>query len=802
MFMNVFNKIKIIVIIIFLVTPLVVEAQWKEVTTIPAPFTGVLYLDIFFLDDNPAYGWACGFGGNVIRTTDGGDTWQGTKIKGMHIDTIDDGTGNIYYDTTYVQAVNQLESIHFADELTGYTSGEDMIFKSTDGGENWFSVYDTNMYIWGNFFLTPDIGWAVGGGCYSDQHFHKTTNGGKTWYTFVGEVDYTGLSDVIMESVDGIGYASSSGKIWKTTNGGITWFIFSNTGNIDWQEEITHYGNTFLVPFDKGCTGGEAPKMGGLRMSTNNGLSWREFTINTSMFGAFLLDSLRGWGCGNQNSVYYTSDGGITWELNDCGIPYNAPLDDIWFVNDTLGWVVGRGVFKYHIYDTLYSKILADGDSMICLGDSITLYSSNTFNYYLWSTGDTTRSIVVDTPGVYKLWSYNHECETVYPDSFKVELYPGTDIWIHYYKSLEICEGDSVILWVDNRYTDIIWSTLEEKDSIVVKKSGIYYVTITDTNGCENSNYVEVIVHPLPEPLIQNMGRLTFCIGDSVKLRTSEEYLSYYWFEQRKPENKLSDEREITVMQSGIYHVIVTSNFGCIDTSDGVKVEVLDLENSLRIFSNNKVEGLDFDSIGLTKTQCQPLYLQNMSNLTMIINDIFVVRNIEFSIPQSQYPIYILPGDTVSLIVCFRPLKFNERRDTLIISDTCSNHFVPLFGYGTDNLYEGESDCEVKLKFKTLDIISGKYFRIENVYPNPAEEMINIEFTAGKYEQDQQLSWILRNSFGRKISEGNIKNSEILSGSISDNKLTIKTDNLSAGLYILNLSNGIIFYNIPVLIVK
>jgi len=72
----VLNKIKIKLLVIVILFPAVVNAQWNEVLNIPDPFNKVYYLDIFFLNDNPDYGWACGFGGTVIRTTDGGDTWQ------------------------------------------------------------------------------------------------------------------------------------------------------------------------------------------------------------------------------------------------------------------------------------------------------------------------------------------------------------------------------------------------------------------------------------------------------------------------------------------------------------------------------------------------------------------------------------------------------------------------------------------------------------------------------------------------------------------------------------------------------
>ncbi len=69
------NKI-FILIILFLSLSSAGNAQWKRVTSIPAPYDNAYYLEIYFLDSNPQYGWACGRSGVVIRTTNGGDSWD------------------------------------------------------------------------------------------------------------------------------------------------------------------------------------------------------------------------------------------------------------------------------------------------------------------------------------------------------------------------------------------------------------------------------------------------------------------------------------------------------------------------------------------------------------------------------------------------------------------------------------------------------------------------------------------------------------------------------------------------------
>ena len=85
---------------------------WEKIDNIPPPYSENYWLDVFFLPDNPNYGWICGYQGMILRTTDRGATWSGTTIN-----------------TNY-----HLESVHFVNPYVGYTSGVPGIFKTVDGG--------------------------------------------------------------------------------------------------------------------------------------------------------------------------------------------------------------------------------------------------------------------------------------------------------------------------------------------------------------------------------------------------------------------------------------------------------------------------------------------------------------------------------------------------------------------------------------------------------------------------------------------------------------------------------------------
>ncbi len=303
-------------------------AQWKKSTNLPAGYTSTYWLDVFFLPSNPQYGWVCGFNGHVLRTTDGGNTWQGSQVPSSA----------------------NLESIHFVGTSIGYTSGAAGIFKSVDGGATWTNITPSgNPPLWGCYFLNADVGMVVGGGCGvgagTYQFFFRTTDGGQNWSLYLDSVPNTGLTDVILYSATGLGYAASSGRIWRTDNGGQNWAVADTSGPVVWNEEITNINSSFLVPVaGSECGGGGLG--GGMLFTTDNGTIWRDYTTGVPMFGTYLLNTTTGWACGDGRSVYYTADGGLNWQLRNCGIEA-GDLDDIWFINENSGWVVGQGVYKY-----------------------------------------------------------------------------------------------------------------------------------------------------------------------------------------------------------------------------------------------------------------------------------------------------------------------------------------------------------------------------------------------------------------------------------------------------------------------
>lgn len=774
------------------------NAQWTrwnwEKLTLPPPFDRGYYLDAMFLPNNPNFGWVCGYNGYVLRTTDGGDSWQGTVIP----------TGA------------QLESIIFLNERVGYCSGTDQgypeekggIFKSTDGGATWREItplirvlgVTRRASLWGCYFINENVGMVVGGGCGGEvQQFFRTTDGGNSWNRFVANATNTGLSHVLMYTENGLCYASSSGMLWESNDGGRTWSIFAQSGPQFWQENLTNKNNSFLVATaGQGCFGGTEP-VGDARFTTDRGQSWRAFNTGAAMFGAYLLNETTGWIAGFNRAVFRTSDAGKTWTPFRCGLQPNSNFDDLWFVNDTLGYVVGDGIYRTTNRDLLLPLIVSsNGNFTLCDGQSITLSVAKgddirtPYSTYVWSNGAMTPVLVVTQPGEYSVRVFDGDSCRGASAPVKVLSSPSPKPRLLVAGDTAFCDGGEVQLSVDATYRSYLWSNGATTSSIKVKTSGSYKVTVTDSVGCQGTTAsVNVKVHPLPQPRISStnpqkhicfgdsiiltatpgfsdytwsdgskspqivvktggvytltvqdvngcVGKdsitvtggqkivpaiaknaaLRFCEGDSLRLSATQVYSSYEW-------SNGSNSSSITVGTSGKYKLKVTDEYGCVGESE--EIEVIVDANPITILSIPHNGTYYIDTTNALRMTCDSFFVKNSGDTPLVLDQNYLFRNIEFSVPQAQFPLRVEPHQSLGFLICYQPTILGTQRDTLIVGNYYCKVYFHLQSTGAANEYDGISRCKIPLELVTSSFsIPGLY--VAPPYPNPASEQVLLAF--------------------------------------------------------------------------
>jgi hypothetical protein len=207
------------------------------------------------------------------------------------------------------------------------------------------------------------------------------------------------------------------------------------------------------------------------------------------------------------------------------------------------------------------------GRITLCPGETVTLTANDGYDSYEWSTTSNSRSIVVSSAGNYTVTVMDRAGRTATSAPVEVAYRASPNPRLTVGPTLNLCEGNSVLVGVTGTFPSYQWSTGMPTNSILVTQAGSYFVTVTDDHGCSwNSDTVVVTVSD-PEVSVTASGPLTICDGEAVTLDAGPGFASYLWSNNEQT-------RSIVVRSSGSYFVKATEAGGCTATSDTVEVVV------------------------------------------------------------------------------------------------------------------------------------------------------------------------------------------------------------------------------------
>jgi len=160
--------------------------------------------------------------------------------------------------------------------------------------------------------------------------------------------------------------------------------------------------------------------------------------------------------------------------------------------------------------------------TLVCEGDTVVL-SSSFFPRYLWSTGDTTRSISVVTGGTYAMQflsntgcrSLRESVDIIIAEPFAIDLIPVVFPNGYNLSAFEANDGE-VDLFISGGYSpfEIVWQNQPNSGSNFDSLSPqTYRVEVTDLAGCSANDTIEITGPPYVPPVIEpvpNDGPLLF----------------------------------------------------------------------------------------------------------------------------------------------------------------------------------------------------------------------------------------------------------------------------------------------------
>gem|GEM_PF-6137052 len=275
----------------------------------PAPTTQSL-LESFFL--NGSLGYAVGDAGTVLKTHDGGSSWQKQTIE----------------------TLQSLTSVCFLNADTGFAVGTGgVIFKTVDGGNHWVAKNSGLLTVFYRVrFLNWNLGFVVG----ANGGILKSTDGGESWIKqnsgFAGSV-----LDISIWSND-TAFAIGDG-VKRTSDGGVTWVTC-----------LLYNRPLHSISFpthDMGVIVSGLYTRTDIFKSTDGGTTWikdpNQYVpgVNNQprLFSGHFISKDTGYAVGDTGTIFKTTNAAASWVPQSCDTRHT--LNSVFFPVADTGYIVG-----------------------------------------------------------------------------------------------------------------------------------------------------------------------------------------------------------------------------------------------------------------------------------------------------------------------------------------------------------------------------------------------------------------------------------------------------------------------------
>lgn len=275
---------------------------------------------------NPMMGWACGDRGTLLRTEDGGESWEVISSP--------------------VRC--RLDSIFFINSNQGWACGgyvspvshrsEGVLLATVDGGKNWTRVPIPKLtWLRKIEFDSPMTGWAVGAKtAHQPSGVFYTRDGGRNWISAADFGDSSWQDCAKFTDVE---------RVLVGPNGGVQRLRadqFEPGYLLDGRLPQLHAIRT--VDESNAWAVGER---GSIYYTSNQGLSWQQRAnpdqipaLSSIHFKALAARGDHAWMTGQPASVLvHTHDRGATWHWTKTGM--DVDIESICFTDELNGWAVG-----------------------------------------------------------------------------------------------------------------------------------------------------------------------------------------------------------------------------------------------------------------------------------------------------------------------------------------------------------------------------------------------------------------------------------------------------------------------------
>ncbi len=191
-------------------------------------------------------------------------------------------------------------------------------------------------------------------------------------------------------------------------------------------------------------------------------------------------------------------------------------------------------------------------DVSFCQGDSRILNAGAGFSQYIWNTGATTEHITVYTAGIYSVTGVAPNGCKSYDTLQVLNVWPLPSVTLT--KDTVLCTGQSKT-YSPGLFQSYLWQDGSLNSTFTATGTGVYFVTVTDNNGCKGSDTASIkIIAANPSGFL--MADTTVCNSSPIQIKTSNSFRDYLW-------STGATAPSILVYQPGIFYLDVTDNNNC-----------------------------------------------------------------------------------------------------------------------------------------------------------------------------------------------------------------------------------------------
>jgi photosystem II stability/assembly factor-like uncharacterized protein len=437
--------------------------------------------------------------------------------------------------------------------------------------------------------ISKDIAYAV---AYDTDKILKTTNRGTLWEIIsAGYGTYWYAIEFLDQNT---GFVGGYNRIMKTTDGGLTtpWAAY----DIHTSLSLADYPYINDIQFVNTLTGWAVGSGGLIIKTTDGGVTWglqnyQSVITDAVLYSVFFLNTSTGYAVGENGIILKTTNGGTNWAKLTVPPGVTYAFQDIDFPTTDNGFVVSpNGVLKTTDGGTSWSALTGQPTSYIYSIDFADANNGYMAGYYY--PGGTKGTVLKTDNGGTSWYRQKTEGSNLI---YSIEMASLTDGFIvadggeihrtakggcltpkvNLYADQLTCTGNSPQLVADTFVNNLNCKYLWTPDN---QTTGKIYVTtantygVTATNECGTTASDDVVVTFNPRPTVSAGPDISVCKGKNTQLFASGGE-TYSWNNQAYLDDPNIPNPIATPVDNTTFTVTATDENGC-SNSDDVLVNV------------------------------------------------------------------------------------------------------------------------------------------------------------------------------------------------------------------------------------